>query len=38
MQSHIAICREAGIPIANFGTLLAELSGILDRCMEDMRK
>ncbi|MDO5547632.1 MAG: 50S ribosome-binding GTPase [Eubacteriales bacterium] len=36
MQARIAICREAGIPIANFGTLLAELSGVLDRCMDDI--
>lgn len=38
MQARIAICREAGIPIANFGTLLAELSGILDRCIDDISK
>lgn len=36
VQSHIAICREAGVPIANFGTVLSELAGMLDRCMRDI--
>lgn len=31
--AHVAQCREAGVPIASYGTVLAELAGILDRCM-----
>lgn len=34
--ARIGICREAGVPIANFGTILAEINGVLDRCMEHM--
>lgn len=32
VQARVAICREAGVPIANFGTVLAALSGMLGRC------
>ncbi len=36
LQAHMGICRDAGVPIANFGTLLAEVAGILDRCLDDL--
>ena len=32
VRAHVAICKEAGVPIANYGTILASLAGILDRC------
>ncbi|MCD8355041.1 MAG: 50S ribosome-binding GTPase [Clostridia bacterium] len=32
VQARVAICKEAGVPVANYGTILAALSGILDRC------
>lgn len=32
VQARVAICRDAGVPIANYGTILAALAGILDRC------
>ena len=32
VRARVAICREAGVPIANYGTLLATLSGISERC------
>ncbi|MDO4173437.1 MAG: GTP-binding protein [Eubacteriales bacterium] len=32
VRARVAICHEAGVPVANYGTILAELSGILDRC------
>lgn len=32
VQARVAICREAGVPSANYGTVLAQLAGILDRC------
>ena len=32
VQARVAICREAGVPSANYGTVLAALSGVLDRC------
>jgi [FeFe] hydrogenase H-cluster maturation GTPase HydF len=32
VQARAAICEDAGIPIANYGTVLAYLAGILDRC------
>ena len=32
VQARVAICREAGVPIANYGTVLAALSGMLGRC------
>lgn len=34
VRAHVAICKEAGVPIANYGTVLASLSGILDRCKQ----
>lgn len=36
LQAHIEICQEAGVPIANFGTLLAQVAGVLDRCLADL--
>ncbi len=32
VQARVAYCQEAGVPIANYGTVLAELAGILPRC------
>ena len=32
VQARVDICREAGVPIANYGTVLAELAGVLERC------
>ena len=32
VQARVAICREAGVPSANYGTVLAALAGVLDRC------
>ncbi len=32
VQARVEICREAGVPIANYGTVLAALSGMLGRC------
>lgn len=32
VQARVAICQDAGVPIANYGTILAALCGILDRC------
>lgn len=32
VRARVEICREAGVPIANYGTVLAMLSGILTRC------
>lgn len=32
VQARVAICKEAGVPVANYGTILAALAGILDRC------
>lgn len=37
VKARVNICREAGVPIANYGTVLAELSGVLERC-EDVLK
>lgn len=36
LQAHIEICQEVGVPIANFGTVLAQVAGILDRCLADL--
>ncbi len=36
LTAHIAVCGEAGVPVANFGTVLAELAGVLERCMHDL--
>lgn len=33
MQSRIQVCREAGVPMTNYGVLLAYLNGILDRTL-----
>ncbi|MGN1031174.1 MAG: GTP-binding protein [Butyricicoccaceae bacterium] len=38
MQSRIAICQDAGVPISNFGAVLAFLSGILDRCTQPLKE
>lgn len=32
VQARVETCREAGVPIANYGTVLAALSGMLGRC------
>ncbi|MDO4286139.1 MAG: GTP-binding protein [Eubacteriales bacterium] len=32
IQARVAICQEAGVPVANYGTILAALAGVLDRC------
>lgn len=32
VQARVAICREAGVSSANYGTVLAALAGVLDRC------
>ena len=37
IQNRIAFCMEAGIPITNYGVLLAYLNGILDRCSQIFR-
>lgn len=34
VRAHVAICKEAGVPIANYGTILAWLAGVLDRCKQ----
>ncbi|MDP4153689.1 MAG: [FeFe] hydrogenase H-cluster maturation GTPase HydF [Bacillota bacterium] len=34
MQTRIDICEEAGVPITNYGVILAYLNGILDRSLE----
>ena len=34
VQARVEICREAGVPAANYGTVLAELSGLLPRCAQ----
>ena len=36
LQVRIDLCDAAGVPVANFGTILAEMAGILDRCMKDL--
>jgi [FeFe] hydrogenase H-cluster maturation GTPase HydF len=33
MQSRMRLCKECGVPMTNYGVLLAYLSGILDRAM-----
>ncbi len=38
VQARVAICRDAGVPIANYGTILAALSGMLDRCVDDLKE
>lgn len=32
VQARVSICREAGVPIANYGTVLAALCGMTSRC------
>lgn len=32
VQARVSICHEAGVPIANYGTILAALCGITSRC------
>lgn len=34
IQNRIAFCMESGVPITNYGVLLAYLNGILDRCSQ----
>ena len=34
VQARVSICREAGVPIANYGTVLAALCGITARCKQ----
>ncbi|NLM72951.1 MAG: [FeFe] hydrogenase H-cluster maturation GTPase HydF [Clostridiaceae bacterium] len=38
LHSRIADCREKGIPMTNYGILLAKLNGILDRTIQIMYK
>lgn len=38
MQSRIAICRDAGVPITNFGAVLAYLGAVLDRCADVLKE
>ena len=38
VQARVAICRDAGVPIVNYGTILAALSGILGRCTDALRE
>ena len=37
IESRIQICKEANVPMTNYGILLAYLNGILDRCIEIFR-
>lgn len=37
LQARIDAYQQAGVPVANFGTVCAELAGILDRDMEALR-
>lgn len=37
VRSRIALCEEAGVPITNYGLILALFSGILDRAVEGVR-
>ncbi|WP_077369060.1 [FeFe] hydrogenase H-cluster maturation GTPase HydF [Anaerosalibacter sp. Marseille-P3206] len=37
IESRIQICKENGVPMTNYGILLAYLNGILDRCIEIFR-
>lgn len=34
VQARVEICREAGVPITNYGTVLAAMAGILGRCAD----
>jgi [FeFe] hydrogenase H-cluster maturation GTPase HydF len=34
MLNRIQLCRRAGVPITNYGTLIANMNGILDRALE----
>lgn len=34
MQTRIDLCMEKGVPITNYGVILAYLNGILERCLE----
>ena len=37
VQARVDICREAGVPIANYGTVLAQLAGVLERCQNVLK-
>ncbi len=37
IESRIQICKEANVPMTNYGIILAYLNGILDRCIEIFR-
>lgn len=37
IKSRIQICKEANVPMTNYGIILAYLNGILDRCIEIFR-
>lgn len=34
VQARVSICQEAGVPIANYGTVLAALCGVTKRCKQ----
>jgi hypothetical protein len=37
LQHRLDQCREAGVPVTNYGLLLAHLNGILERAMEPVK-
>lgn len=37
VQARAAMCKEAGVPVATYGTVLAELNGMLDRCVKALQ-
>lgn len=37
IESRIQICKSEGVPVTNYGIILAYLNGILDRCIEIFR-
>ena len=37
MKSRIAACKEAALPITNYGIAIAKMNGILDRSMDILR-
>ena len=37
MQYRLRCCREQGVPVTNYGVLIAYLNGILERTMEIFR-
>ena len=38
IKSRIAAAKEAGVPITNYGTLIAHINGILERSTRPLRK